>query len=128
VGVGVTSQAAPLRRTPMNPRVLAAVQEDVAIAAYDPRWPQLFEDERDHLLVCLPRDLVGRPEHFGSTAVPGLAAKPIIDMLVEVASLERAKREIVPTSSSSPDREDGVVAGINGAKDTGQDGELVARS
>jgi GrpB-like predicted nucleotidyltransferase (UPF0157 family) len=80
----------------MNPRVLAAVQEDIAIVPYDPRWPGIFEDERDHLLSCLPRDLVGRTEHFGSTAVPGLAAKPIIDMLVEVGSLERTKREVVP--------------------------------
>ncbi len=81
---------------PRDDRVRAAVQEDVAIVPYDPRWPELFEREREHLRSCLPADSVGRIEHFGSTAVPGLAAKPIIDMLVEVASLERTKAEILP--------------------------------
>ncbi|MDH4206990.1 MAG: GrpB family protein, partial [Desulfobacteraceae bacterium] len=33
---------------------------------------------------CLPSDLVKIIEHFGSTAVPGLSAKPIVDILVEV--------------------------------------------
>jgi GrpB-like predicted nucleotidyltransferase (UPF0157 family) len=44
----------------------------------------------------LPPALVTRIEHFGSTAVPGLAAKPIIDILVEVASLEATRTTIVP--------------------------------
>ena len=40
--------------------------------------------------------VVNRIEHFGSTAVPGLAAKPIIDMLVEVSGLSQARRVIAP--------------------------------
>jgi len=40
--------------------------------------------------------LIRRIEHFGSTAVPGLAAKPIIDMLVEVPSLRAAKLDVAP--------------------------------
>ncbi|MBE0523038.1 MAG: GrpB family protein [Methanosarcinales archaeon] len=44
----------------------------------------------------LPHDLIKRIEHFGSTAVPGLSAKPIIDILVEVTSLEETKKQIVP--------------------------------
>ena len=39
-------------------------------------------------------------EHFGSTAVPGLSAKPIVDMLIEVSSLKEAKKEIVPVLKS----------------------------
>lgn len=70
--------------------------ETVEIQPYDPRWPERFEEERRFLFTRFPENLVGRIEHFGSTAVPGLAAKPIIDMLVQVASLDRAKREIVP--------------------------------
>jgi len=50
---------------------------------YDPAWPELFRQEKEHLLSCLPNDLIRGIEHFGSTAVPGLAAKPIVDMLVE---------------------------------------------
>jgi len=63
---------------------------------YDPAWPELFLREKAHLLSCLPPDLIKRIEHFGSTAVPGLAAKPIIDILVEVTDLEATKEHIVP--------------------------------
>jgi len=48
------------------------------------------------LLSCLPLDLVERIEHFGSTAVPGLSAKPIVDMLVEVTSLDETRLKIAP--------------------------------
>lgn len=68
----------------------------MAIAPYDPAWPELFRQEKEHLLCCLPKDLVRRVEHFGSTAVPGLAAKPIVDMLVEVTDLEATKVRIAP--------------------------------
>src|SRR5262249_38178256 len=39
---------------------------------------------------------VRRVEHFGSTAVPGLAAKPVVDILVEVTDLEAARARIAP--------------------------------
>lgn len=77
-------------------RIQAAIREEVEIAPYDARWPLRFEEECARLRALLPRDLLGRIEHFGSTAVPQLAAKPIIDMLVEVASLERARVEAAP--------------------------------
>ena len=63
---------------------------------YDPVWAELFRHEAKHLRACLPPQLIRRIEHFGSTAVPGLAAKPIIDMLVEVTSLRAARAEIAP--------------------------------
>jgi GrpB-like predicted nucleotidyltransferase (UPF0157 family) len=80
----------------LEQKIARVVREHVAIVPYDPRWPGRFRQERDHLWACLPRDLVKRIEHFGSTAVPGLAAKPIIDMLVEVADLEATRRRIAP--------------------------------
>ena len=80
----------------LEQKIARTVQEHVALVPYDPVWPKLFEQERDHLRSCLPDDLVGRIEHFGSTAVPGLAAKPIIDILVEVADLEETKQRIAP--------------------------------
>lgn len=72
------------------------VAEEISIVPYDPEWPAAFEAERDHLLGCLPADLIGRIEHFGSTAVPGLSAKPIIDMLVEATDLEAVRKRVVP--------------------------------
>jgi len=50
---------------------------------YDPQWPSLFEEEKDRLqsvLLGLPRGI----EHYGSTAVPGFRAKPIIDILIGI--------------------------------------------
>ena len=63
---------------------------------YNTEWPKLFKKERKHLLHCLPKKLIRRIEHFGSTAILGLAAKPIIDILVEVTSLNETKKKIVP--------------------------------
>lgn len=81
-------------------RIARAVQEDVAVVPYDPQWPALFQEEKERLRSCLPAELMGRIEHFGSTAVPGLAAKPIVDMLVEVTSLEEVKQRVVPILES----------------------------
>ena len=60
----------------------------IEVVEYTPQWVQLFATERDVLARALERWLVGEPEHIGSTAVPGLAAKPIIDIMAPVASLE----------------------------------------
>jgi len=80
----------------LEERIQRVVREEVAIAPYDQAWAEAFRSEKEHLLACLPRDLVRRVEHFGSTAVPGLAAKPIVDVLVEVTDLEAAKARIAP--------------------------------
>ncbi len=56
----------------------------------------MFQQEKEHLLACLPAGIIRRIEHFGSTSIPGLKAKPIIDMLVEVTDLEATKVHIVP--------------------------------
>jgi GrpB-like predicted nucleotidyltransferase (UPF0157 family) len=80
----------------IDDRVQRLIQEHVDIVPYDARWPALFAREKAHLIASLPPDLLGRIEHFGSTAVPGLAAKPIVDMLVEVRDLEAAKARVAP--------------------------------
>ena len=56
----------------------------IRLADYDPAWPALFEREAARIRAVLG-DRVLRLEHVGSTSVPGLAAKPIIDMLLIVA-------------------------------------------
>jgi GrpB-like predicted nucleotidyltransferase (UPF0157 family) len=80
----------------LEEKIARVVKEEVAVMPYDPHWPQMFELERDHLKACLPSGLVKRIEHFGSTAVPGLSAKPIIDILVEVSDLQETKKRIAP--------------------------------
>jgi GrpB-like predicted nucleotidyltransferase (UPF0157 family) len=84
------------RMETLEEKIARVVKEEVAVVPYDPRWPDMFEQERLHLLSCLPADLIRRIEHFGSTAVHGLSSKPIVDMLVEVASLDETRRIIVP--------------------------------
>jgi GrpB-like predicted nucleotidyltransferase (UPF0157 family) len=56
----------------------------IVLAEYDPGWPARFALERSRIAGALGSIALGI-EHIGSTAVPGLAAKPIIDILVTVA-------------------------------------------
>ena len=61
-------------------------RRELVLVAYNPSWPDCFEAERQRITEVLgPRAV--QIEHIGSTAVPGLAAKPIIDVLVTVASV-----------------------------------------
>lgn len=65
--------------------------EPVRIVEYDPAWSDRFESERAALDVVIGIYAVGAIHHVGSTAVPGLAAKPVIDILVGVSDLETAR-------------------------------------
>ena len=84
------------RMETLEQRIARVVGEEITISPYDPRWPESFRQEREHLQSCLPSDLVRRIEHFGSTAVPGLAAKPVVDILVEVTDLQATRERIAP--------------------------------
>jgi GrpB-like predicted nucleotidyltransferase (UPF0157 family) len=77
-------------------RVEELIKERISIEPYKPAWLKMFKEEKNFLRKRLPRDLIKRIEHFGSTSVPGLSSKPIIDILVEVKSLEETKKQIVP--------------------------------
>lgn len=59
----------------------------IQIVPYDPTWPMRFEIEATCIRAAMG-GLALRIEHVGSTAVPALAAKPVIDIQVSVASLE----------------------------------------
>jgi GrpB-like predicted nucleotidyltransferase (UPF0157 family) len=62
----------------------------IKVVDYDPAWPLLFEQEKLRLLVAFG----AKPaviEHIGSTAVPGLAAKPVIDIAVGIPCLAEAE-------------------------------------
>jgi GrpB-like predicted nucleotidyltransferase (UPF0157 family) len=80
----------------LEEKIQRVVQEEVSIVAYNPAWPHWFKQEEQHLRSCLPTDLIRRIEHFGSTAVPGLSAKAIVDILVEVTSLQETRKRIAP--------------------------------
>jgi GrpB-like predicted nucleotidyltransferase (UPF0157 family) len=59
----------------------------IAVVPYDPGWPLAFERERARLAAALGHTAL-RIDHHGSTAVPGLAAKPVIDIQVSVRQLQ----------------------------------------
>ena len=59
----------------------------VYLVEYDYDWPALFTDERDRIVGVLGADSIA-VEHIGSTAIPGMAAKPIIDIMVMVDDIE----------------------------------------
>jgi GrpB-like predicted nucleotidyltransferase (UPF0157 family) len=60
---------------------------EVVIVPYDTRWPQLFAESASEIREAV-RSAILAVHHVGSTAVPGLCAKPILDILVSVADLE----------------------------------------
>jgi GrpB-like predicted nucleotidyltransferase (UPF0157 family) len=70
----------------------------VEVVAYDPAWPSKFEEERAVLEGLLAHWTIADIEHVGSTAVPGLAAKPVIDIMVPVESLEASRGSIEAAS------------------------------
>jgi GrpB-like predicted nucleotidyltransferase (UPF0157 family) len=91
-GMTRSESLAPADHAPMTEEQLRAVtigeparpSGPIEIVDYDPGWPRLFAREADHVRAALG-DLVLLLEHVGSTAVPGLAAKPWIDMVLVVA-------------------------------------------
>ena len=69
--------------------------DEVEIIDYDHRWPLLFDEEAKRLRAVLDPSLIVGLEHFGSTAIPGLSAKPVIDILIAVRSLAVAQATFV---------------------------------
>jgi GrpB-like predicted nucleotidyltransferase (UPF0157 family) len=67
------------------------VDEPVRLVSYDPRWPELFDREKALLEAAIGQWITGGPHHVGSTAVPGLDAKPVIDILVGVRGLDASR-------------------------------------
>ncbi len=67
-----------------------SIGQPIVIADYDPTWADRFVAERDLIYGACAREMFTRIEHVGSTSVVGLAAKPIIDMMPGLRSLDDA--------------------------------------
>jgi GrpB-like predicted nucleotidyltransferase (UPF0157 family) len=80
---------------PSARRVHSRIMDAIEIVDYDPRWPGLFAAEAGRLRTTLDPSLILGLEHFGSTAIPGLAAKPIVDILIAVPSIAAARAAFV---------------------------------
>lgn len=70
--------------------------DEIELVDYDPSWPEQFERCARWLISTLGRDVAVRVEHYGSTAIPGMPAKPIIDLLVEIPGFEAAMPRVLP--------------------------------
>ena len=68
---------------------------EVVVVPYDPRWPTLFEEAAAQLRTTLGAAILA-VHHVGSTAIPGLCAKPILDVLVSVRDFDEAKQLVGP--------------------------------
>jgi GrpB-like predicted nucleotidyltransferase (UPF0157 family) len=69
------------------------VSEPIELHSYDPAWPASFEAERTLIAPLFAKAPI-LIEHMGSTSVPGLAAKPIIDLIVLVDDLNSARTAV----------------------------------
>ena len=73
---------------------MTSAEAPIEIVAYNASWPAQFDEEREALRRVLAPWLAGPIEHIGSTAVPGLAAKAVIDIMAAVETLEQSKAAI----------------------------------
>ena len=69
-------------------------EAEIQVVTYNPNWPLQFEKERAILSEALKPYIIGGIEHVGSTAISGLVAKPVIDIMVGVEKLETSKGAI----------------------------------
>jgi GrpB-like predicted nucleotidyltransferase (UPF0157 family) len=91
-GSGTSSAASQLERHPsLDERFDPAVR----IVDYDRAWPGMAEQEMRRISNAVG-DVAVRLEHVGSTAVPGLAAKPIVDLQLSVAVMRPRERYVAP--------------------------------
>jgi GrpB-like predicted nucleotidyltransferase (UPF0157 family) len=74
------------------------VVEQVHIVTYDPTWPTLFTEERNRILEAVGQ-WIEKVEHIGSTAIPGLDAKPVIDLMVGLEDMACATSCVEPLTN-----------------------------
>ncbi len=78
---------------------LQAHAAPIDLAEYDPEWPLLFEREAERIRAALGERAL-RVEHVGSTSVPGLAAKPLIDMVLVVSDSADEEAYVPPLEAA----------------------------
>lgn len=71
-------------------------EDQVELSGYDPAWPEQYSRFSDWLTTTIGPDIILRTEHYGSTAIPGMPAKPVIDILVEIPSFQEARKRLLP--------------------------------
>ncbi|HYX35575.1 MAG TPA: GrpB family protein [Oligoflexus sp.] len=70
------------------------IDEPVSLEDYNPIWPQMFETEAAILCLIFEKRFLDI-QHYGSTAVPGILAKPVVDILLGLSAAELSEAELV---------------------------------
>jgi GrpB-like predicted nucleotidyltransferase (UPF0157 family) len=78
---------------------MASIEAPVDIVSYNSSWPRQFQEEAEILRHALAPWLAGPIEHIGSTAIPGLSAKPTIDIMAGVGSLDASRPAIAAAAA-----------------------------
>jgi len=71
----------------------------IILSAYNPAWPEWYAEEKANLERLVGKDNIARMSHFGSTSVPGLTAKPTVDILLEIEESTDIEELIAALSS-----------------------------
>ena len=79
---------------------MTSIDAPVDIVSYDSSWPRQFQDEAEVLRHALADWLAGPIEHIGSTAIPGLSAKPTIDIMAGVETLDASRPAIAAAADA----------------------------
>lgn len=100
--------------------ILAGVGRRIEVVPYDPAWPALYRAEAASLAALLGDELVAI-HHIGSTSVPGLPAKPIVDILPVVREIQRvdARNDLLLAAGYVPKGENGIPGRRYFSKDGG---------
>ena len=88
-----------LRGIRAEPGATSRRGRDYRIDDADPSWPDRFAHEAERVVSVLPGDLVARIDHVGSTSVPGLAAKPIVDIQLSLHAMVPRDAYVEPITS-----------------------------
>lgn len=70
-------------------------KDPILLEVYNSNWPTMADHEINRLKTVLPRNLIVDMQHIGSTAIPGIAAKPIIDIYIGVNNIALAEQYCV---------------------------------
>ena len=85
--MGMVEESKPRRRDVVDVELIGGVEKRyLELVDYDGRWPAIFRHHQNRIRSALA-GVVSAVEHIGSTSVPGLAAKPIIDVVVTVPDI-----------------------------------------
>ncbi|MFA6534729.1 MAG: GrpB family protein [Candidatus Babeliales bacterium] len=72
---------------------MKVTDEEITIVPYNPMWPELFEQESENIKKVFDASRLVAINHYGSTSVPGMTAKPVVDILVGVSEFYISDQE-----------------------------------